>query len=230
MNKKPQGEYFKRGEITNFRKWTIYRINSPLLNFIHAHVCFKSNITGHYLSEYDFQYEIWQYLQSLYKNTNGVVKREIKGKVDIVIEEKKDEGNTPRVFYELKTYIKPHEKALKPLEIAKDIRKLAFKLHKSMVEYSTHNKMSAYIIIIARRNVIHRIQKINEKIIIHPKVQEFFNDLSSFTIDRDEKGNHANLRSQYTADYIINPDYDSDKKIDRKLLSDLLSKKLTRIT
>ena len=73
------------GEISDFRKWTIYSVNPALLKYIHAIAHLKSLVTDHFLSEYDFQYEIWKYLQHLYKNTNGVVKRKTGGKVDIVV-------------------------------------------------------------------------------------------------------------------------------------------------
>ncbi|MBL7047241.1 MAG: hypothetical protein ISR95_06400 [Candidatus Marinimicrobia bacterium] len=46
------------GEISDFRKWTIYSVNPALLKYIHAIAHLKSLVTDHFLSEYDFQYEI----------------------------------------------------------------------------------------------------------------------------------------------------------------------------
>lgn len=205
------------GEIRDFRKWTIYSVNPALLKYIHAIAHLKSLVTGHFLSEYDLQYEIWKYLQHLYKNTNGVVKRETQKKVDIVIETKNNDKPKPKVYYELTTYFKPNEKKLDKIKIAKDFRKLAFILNSQIESGTLSDGVSAYSIIVARRNVLNNIGKMRKKEILHQKIHQLFNDLSFYSPAQIVKDSEY-LKKQYTCDFIINPTHDVDKKIDRKII------------
>ena len=204
---------FVKGEIKDFKKWSIYHINPLLLNYIFAHLRFKSNTTGHYLSEYDFQYEIWQYLQNLYKNTNGVVKRESRGKVDIIVEKKLNGKMHPKVYYELKTFIKPHEKKLKPHDIAKDIQKLAMILLKE-------KENMAFFILIARTKVL--IEKIDfaKKDTINKKMEDLFKKILEYCkpiyIKREPP--QGILKKQYPFDFVICREHKDYKKINAKII------------
>jgi hypothetical protein len=211
--------FFTPGLIRNFRKWSIYNINPGLLRYIHAHLSLKAHTTGHFLSEYDFQYEIWQFLQLLHKNTNGIVKRESDGKVDLVIDEKLEGASSPKIFYELKTYIKPTENKIAPVKIAEDMQKLAYRLQAQVNLVGDALDVTAYQIIIARRNALINQQKVKNKNILNYKIQcSFFNDLASYARSIDNLDKKLQFRSQYTVDYLINPEHNPKMQVNQKII------------
>ncbi len=77
------------------------------------------------INEYDVQGWMYKFLAKKLKNTDHFPQRESEGKVDCVI--KNHETGGAKVFYELKTYIKPHEEPTFA-SIERDIKKLFSKI------------------------------------------------------------------------------------------------------
>jgi len=75
------------------------------------------------LSEYDVQDDMFLAFDASLKNTGAYPRRERAGKVDCVLYE----GDSPKVFYEIKTYFKENEQVLKK-HFDDDLQKLASRL------------------------------------------------------------------------------------------------------
>jgi hypothetical protein len=84
------------------------------------------------ISEYDVQSFVFLYFARHLRNTAHATEREREGKVDCVLYE----NDSPRAFYEIKTYFKPHEWITKE-HFDKDIDKMASLLrsHKTATGY-----------------------------------------------------------------------------------------------
>ncbi len=84
------------------------------------------------ISEYDVQSFVFLYFARHLRNTGHTAEREREGKVDCVLYE----NDSPRAFYEIKTYFKPNERLTKE-HFDKDIDKMASLLrsHKSATGY-----------------------------------------------------------------------------------------------
>jgi len=92
---------------------------------VYHNISARVNKEGYDVSEHVVQEFMYRYLKYKLNNTPYIAEQEKRGKFDCVIEQ---EGiNYPAILYELKTYIKPHEKIRHP-EIYEDLAKIVYYL------------------------------------------------------------------------------------------------------
>jgi len=114
--------------------------------FLMAELAF--NDEEYEINEYDVQGWMYKFLAKKLKNTDHFPQRESDGKVDCVIKHK--ETGDAKVYYELKTYIKPHEIPTFS-SIERDIKKLF-----SKIEDGDSDKKALFVLMSTGSKLRHR--------------------------------------------------------------------------
>lgn len=126
------------------------------------------------LSEYDVQAFAFLYFARALLNTPFRCERERVRRVDCVVYE----GDHPRIFYEMKTYFKPHERMTKSL-FDKDIKKMAEIL-------AGHDSASAYFLIAGSREAFAN-EKLDEFDFISRHLRENDRAWHSYEYEKDRQ-------------------------------------------
>ncbi len=135
------------------------------------------------ISEYDIQAWVYLYLRKKLQNTKYTAKRESNERFDCVIRSNK--SKKPRVYYEMKTYIKPHESPKMP-EIKKDVLKL-YKAIKG-------SKKKGYFILVIAKNKIRRTpNKLPQFIINHYNNDKHWIEVDGIKLRPSQKEKNGRL-------------------------------------
>ena len=126
------------------------------------------------LSEYDVQAFAFLYFARALLNTPFRCERERVRRVDCVVYEE----DHPRIFYEMKTYFKPHERMTKSL-FDKDIKKMAEIL-------AGHDSASAYFLIAGSREAFAS-EKLDEFDFISKHLHENDRAWHSYEYEKDRQ-------------------------------------------
>lgn len=147
--------------------------------------------------EYIIQSIVDVFLSGKLRNTEYYARREWRGIDNAVFSKAKEE---PIVLYEIKSYIKPHEKNVSKKDIMKDIIKLAIKKRE-------YGNIDAYILIAGNSKVIK-------------------NSISKFDINIGDKINNIKSRKSTS----ISMQDMSDARVEQKLLDKVADMGIKKIS